>query len=79
MPVVSQPVYSEIVRGVGIDPCEYETIKRISMQVYQSGINRMAKNVSVGIKQAHDEKWFSFVNTAGDETYKFSLTRVKKN
>ena len=77
MPVGGQPVYREIARGVGIDPREYEAIKRVSMQVYQSGVNPMAKNVSEGIKQALGGEWFAFVNPAGDETYEFSLTRVK--
>ena len=73
----SGPVYREIARGVGIDPRELEAIKRVSMQVYQSGVKPMAKDVSEGIKQALGGEWFAFVNPAGDETYEFSLTRVK--
>ena len=65
-PVAGQPVYREIARGVGIDAREYEAIKRVSTQVYQSGI-----------KQSLGGEWFAFVNPAGDETYEFSLTRVK--
>ena len=71
------PQYREIARGVGIDPRELEAIKRVSIQVYQSGIKPMAKPVSEGIKQALGGEWFAFVNPAGDETYEFSLTRVK--
>ena len=71
------PQYIEIARGVGIDPRELEAIKRVSMQVYQSGVKPMAKPVSEGIKQALGGEWFAFVNPAGDETYEFSLTRVK--
>ena len=71
------PVYREIARGVGIDPREYEAIKRVSMGVYQSGMRPMAKAVSEGIKQNLGGEWFAFVNPAGDETYEFSLTRVK--
>ena len=71
------PVYREIARGVGIDPREYEAIKRVSTQVYQSRVRPMAKNVSEGIKQSLGGEWFAFVNPAGDETYEFSLTRVK--
>ena len=71
------PQYIEIARGVGIDPRELEAIKRVSMQVYQSGVKPMAKDVSEGIKQALGGEWFAFVNPAGDETYEFSLTRVK--
>ena len=73
----SGPVYREIARGVGIDPRELEAIKRVSMQVYQSGVSPMAKAVSEGIKQNLGGEWFAFVNPAGDETYEFSLTRVK--
>ena len=72
-----QPSYKEIARGVGIDPRELEAIKRVSMQVYQSGVKPMAKPVSEGIKQNLGGEWFAFVNPAGDETYEFSLTRVK--
>ena len=72
-----QPSYKEIARGVGIDPRELEAIKRVSMQVYQSGVSPMAKAVSEGIKQNLGGEWFAFVNPAGDETYEFSLTRVK--
>ena len=71
------PQYREIARGEGIDPRELEAIKRVSMQVYQSGVKPMAKDVSEGIKQALGGEWFAFVNPAGDETYEFSLTRVK--
>jgi len=71
------PQYIEIARGVGIDPRELEAIKRVSMQVYQSGVKPMAKDVSEGIKQALGGEWFAFVNPAGDESYEFSLTRVK--
>ena len=71
------PVYREIARGVGIDPREYEAIKRVSTQVYQSGVRPMAKDVSEGIKQNLGGEWFAFVNPAGDKTYEFSLTRVK--
>ena len=71
------PQYREIARGVGIDPRELEAIKRVSMQVHQSGVRPMAKAVSEGIKQALGGEWFAFVNPAGDETYEFSLTRVK--
>ena len=36
-PAVGQgPVYKEIARGIGIDIDEYETIKRVSTQVYFS-------------------------------------------
>ena len=69
--------YREIARGVGIDPRELEAIKRVSMQVYQTGVRPMAKAVSEGIKQNLGGEWFAFVNPAGDETYEFSLTRVK--
>ena len=71
------PAYREIARGVGIDPRELEAIKRVSIQVYQSGVKPMAKAVSEGIKQNLGGEWFAFVNPAGDETYEFSLTRVK--
>ena len=71
------PQYREIARGVGIDPRELEAIKRVSMQVNQSGVQPMAKPVSEGIKQNLGGEWFAFVNPAGDETYEFSLTRVK--
>ena len=71
------PQYREIARGVGIDPRELEAIKRVSIQVYQSGVKPMAKAVSEGIKQNLGGEWFAFVNPAGDETYEFSLTRVK--
>ncbi len=76
-PSVGQPVYREIARGVGIDPHEYETIKRVSTQAYMSGIKPLAKPVSEGIKQNLGGEWFAFVNPAGDESYEFSLTRVK--
>ena len=76
-PVAGQPAYREIARGVGIDARELEAIKRVSMQVYQSGVKPMAKSVSEGIKQNLGGEWFAFVNPAGDETYEFSLTRVK--
>ena len=71
------PVYREIARGVGIDPRELEAIRRVSMQVYQRGVRPMAKDVSEGIKQNLGGEWFAFVNPAGDESYEFSLTRVK--
>ena len=77
MPVGGQPVYREIARGVGIDPREYEAIKRVSTQAYLSGVRPLAKPVSEGIKQNLGGEWFAFVNPAGDETYEFSLTRVK--
>ena len=77
MPGVGQPVYREIARGVGIDPREYEAIKRVSTQAYLSGVRPLAKPVSEGIKQSLGGEWFAFVNPAGDETYEFSLTRVK--
>ena len=73
----SGPVYREIARGVGIDPREYEAIRRVSTQVYTSGVKPLAKPVSEGIKQTLGGEWFAFVNPAGDETYEFSLTRVK--
>ena len=38
-------MYQEIARGVGIDPRELDAIKRVSMQVYQSGVQPMAKPV----------------------------------
>ena len=76
-PVAGQAAYREIARGVGIDARELEAIKRVSMQVYQSGVKPMAKSVSEGIKQNLGGEWFAFVNPAGDETYEFSLTRVK--
>ncbi len=76
-PSVGQPVYREIARGVGIDPHEYEAIKRVSTQAYMSGIKPLAKPVSEGIKQNLGGEWFAFVNPAGDESYEFSLTRVK--
>ena len=76
-PTAGQPMYREIARGVGIDAREYEAIKRVSTQVYQSGVKPMAKAVSEGIKQNLGGEWFAFVNPAGDETYEFSLTRVK--
>ena len=72
-----QPTYKEIARGVGIDPRELDAIKRVSFQVYQSGVRPMAKDISEGIKQQLGGEWFAFVNPAGDETYEFSLTRVK--
>ena len=72
-----QPVYREIARGVGIDLREYEAIKRVSTQAYLSGVRPLAKPVSEGIKQSLGGEWFAFVNPAGDETYEFSLTRVK--
>jgi len=72
-----QPAYREIARGVGIDPRELEAIKRVSFQVYQSGVRPMAKDISEGIKQNLGGEWFAFVNPAGDESYEFSLTRVK--
>ena len=74
---MGQPTYQEVARGVGIDPRELETIKRVSMQVFQSGVNPMAKNVTEGIKQQLGGEWFAFVNPAGDESYEFFLTRVK--
>ena len=37
----------------------------------------MAKDKSEGIKQQLGGEWFAFVNPAGDETYEFSLTKVK--
>ncbi len=77
MQMPGQPVYREIARGVGIDPRELGVIKSVSMQVYQSGVKPMAKAVSEGIKQGLGGEWFAFVNPAGDETYEFSLTRVK--
>ena len=76
-PVAGQPAYREIARGVGIDARELDAIKRVSMQVYQSGVKPMAKPVSEGIKQSLGGEWFAFFNPAGDETYEFSLTRVK--
>ena len=72
-----QPTYKEIARGVGIDPRELDAIKRVAFQVYQSGVRPMAKDISEGIKQQLGGEWFAFVNPAGDETYEFSLTRVK--
>ena len=72
-----QPSYKEIARGVGIDPRELETIKRVAFQVYQSGVNPMAKDITEGIKQQLGGEWFAFVNPAGDESYEFFLTRVK--
>ena len=74
---VGGPVYREIARGVGIDPRELETIKRVAFQVYQSGVNPMAKDITEGIKQQLGGEWFAFVNPAGDESYEFFLTRVK--
>ena len=74
---MGQPTYQEVARGVGIDPRELETIKRVSMQVFQSGVNPMAKDVTEGIKQQLGGEWFAFVNPAGDESYEFFLTRVK--
>jgi len=74
---IGQPAYREIARGVGIDPRELEAIKRVSFQVYQSGVRPMAKDISEGIKQNLGGEWFAFVNPAGDESYEFSLTRVK--
>ncbi len=71
------PQYREIARGVGIDPRELAAIKNAAIQVYRSGVRPMAKGVSEGIKQALGGEWFAFVNPAGDETYEFSLTRVK--
>ena len=76
-PQAGQPTYKEIARGVGIDPRELEAIKRVAFQVYQSGVRPMAKDISEGIKQQLGGEWFAFVNPAGDETYEFSLTRVK--
>ena len=55
------PAYREIARGVGIDPRELEAIKRVSIQVYQSGVKPMAKAVSEGIKQNLGGEWFAFV------------------
>ena len=74
---MGQPTYREIARGVGIDPRELEAIKRVAFQVFQSGVNPMAKDISEGIKQQLGGEWFAFVNPANDETYEFSLTRVK--
>ena len=74
---MGQPTYQEVARGVGIDPRELDTIKRVSMQVFQSGVHPMAKDITEGIKQQLGGEWFAFVNPAGDETYEFSLTRVK--
>ena len=71
------PVYKEIARGIGIDPRELQAIKAVSMKIYQSGKKPMAKDVSEGIKQTLGGEWFAFVNPAGDESYEFSLTRVK--
>ena len=72
-----QPSYKEIARGVGIDPRELEAIKNVAFRVFQSGVNPMAKDISEGIKQQLGGEWFAFVNPAGDETYEFSLTKVK--
>ena len=74
---LGQPVYREIARGVGIDPRELEAIRGVSTKVYMSGVRPMAKAVSEGIKQSLGGEWFAFVNPAGDDTYEFSLTRVK--
>ena len=74
---MGQPTYQEVARGVGIDPRELDTIKRVSMQVFQSGVHPMAKDITEEIKQQLGGEWFAFVNPAGDETYEFSLTRVK--
>ena len=72
-----QPVYKEIARGIGIDARELDAIKKVSTQVYLSGQKPMAKAVSEGVKQNLGGEWFAFVNPAGDESYEFSLTRVK--
>ncbi len=37
----------------------------------------MAKDVCEGIKQVLCGQWFTFVNPTWDETYEFSLKRVK--
>ena len=74
---MGQPTYQEVARGVGIDPRELDTIKRVSMQVFQSGVHPMAKDITEGIKQQLGGEWFAFVNPAGDESYEFFLTRVK--
>ena len=78
-PAVGQgPVYKEIARGIGIDIDEYETIKRVSTQVYMSGIRPLSVGISEGIKQNLGGEWFAFVNPIGeDDSYELCITRVK--
>ena len=77
-PAVGQgPVYKEIAKGVGIDPREYQTIKRVSIYVYMSGIRPLSKGITERIKAELGGEWFAFINPIGDESYELCITRVK--
>ena len=76
-PMGPGPLYKEIARGVGIDANEYETIKRVSTEIYMTGIRPLSKGISEGIKSNLGGEWFVFTNPVGEEEYEFCLTRVK--
>ena len=79
-PAIGQgPLYKEIAKGVGIDPHEYQVIKKISVNVYMSGIRPLSKGITEGIKAELGGEWFAFVNPIeeGEESYELCITRVK--
>ena len=77
-PIIGQaPIYREIARGVGIDPNEYEVIKRVSTHVYMTGIRPLSRSITEGIKKELGGEWFAFINTIDDETSELCITRVK--
>ena len=71
-----KPIYRDVYRGVGISASEYEVIKKVSLQLYQSKINYISKAFSDELKNHLGGEWFVFVNPE-DNKYDFSITKAR--
>ncbi len=69
-------IYRDVYRGIGIKANEYEIIKKVSSEVYQSNVNYMSKYFSEELKKNLGGEWFVFVNPE-DNKYDFSITKAR--
>ena len=77
--VQRKPIFREAFRGVSISAKDYEAIKKISTQIYQSGINMTSKNYIDEIKKNLGGEWFGFIVPEGEEQYDYSFTNENSN
>ena len=77
--VQRKPHYREVYRGVCISAKDYEVIKRISSQIYQSGNKMTSKNYIDEIKKNLGGEWFGFIVPAEEGQYDYSFTDENQN
>ena len=77
--VQRKPQYREVNRGVSISAKDYEVIKKISSQIYQSGNNMTSENYVNEIKKNLGGEWFGFIVPAEEGQYDYTFTNINLN